>query len=332
MRSDFQLLSTDKAGQQTDLTGLAQHLSWTGDGKTAARRLTLSIAQTARDRHQPHPEIALGSTAELRIGGESVFAGTWLDADEDTDGTTYERVAYDRGYQMRQNSDYISVNNQTPEEIAAMLAKRCGCELGRVASTGVRLTRNFLPGDYYTILRTIYAMASEQTGVRYRIRFDGGALQVVELVLTAETLLLRPGVNLLRCAKSESAHDLINRVRIYSDSDALLDTLDNAESQALYGIFQSTVKQSGHKDAAAAARQALKDHDMTSTLTCDCLGSTRLLTGNTVVLHEPRLDLYGLCHIQSDVHTIERGIWRTRVQVSLEDLISADDAALAAKE
>lgn len=329
---DYQLLSTDKSGQQTDLTGLAQHLSWTGDGKTAARRLTMSAAQTARDTHQPQPVVALGDAAELLIGGDSVYVGTWLDSYEDTDGTTYERVAYDRGFQFKQNSDYISVSNQTPEEIAAMLADRCGCELGRVASTGVRLSRNFLPGDYYSVLRTLYAMASEQTDVRYRIRFDGGALQVVEMSLTAETLLLRPGSNLLRCAKTESAHDLINRVRIYDDADNLTETLDNTESQTLYGVFQAAIKQSGHKDAAAAARQTLKDKDMTSTLTCDCLGSRRLVTGNTVVIHEPRMDLYGLCHIQSDVHTIERGIWRTRVQVSLEDLISADDAALAAKE
>lgn len=332
MDNAYRLFSTDRTGKRTELTELARAVSWSGNAKTVARQVNFSLLQTARDLHQPVINCPLGAAAELTVGSESVFGGVVLSCGEDSLGFDSDRTAWDWGYYLKQNSDYYVVNNQTPEAVATALAETCGFELGDVAETGVKLTRNFLPGDYYTILRTLYALATAQTGIHYRLRFRGPRLDVVELVQTEDTLLLVPGSNLISVRKTDIAQQSVNRVKIYDASRNLIGTAEDEESQALYGVFQAAINKDDYDDPQAAAEQLLADGAPTSTLVCECLGSRRLITGNTCIIREPVTGANGLFYITSDTHTWAKGVYKTKVTLDLKDLVSEADAALAAKE
>lgn len=328
----FQLFTSARDGGRTDVTELTRSLQWSGAYRSAARRIDFSLLQTAFDPHQPQKRASAGDGAELLLDGESVFSGVILAAGDDSLSYDAERVAYDWGVYLRKNGDFLRVANQTPEEITRWLAGICGFTAGNIAETGVRLSRNFLPGDYFTVIKTLYDLAGAVTGKRYAIRFLGTRLDVVERVQTPESLLLEPGSNLLSCKTKNSVLDHINRVKVYDDAYNLAFSQEDASAQALYGLFQTAILASSCGDPAAEAKRRLEDGAASTSLVCECLGSRRLLTGNTAVVHEPVTNTYGLFYIVSDVHTWHGGIYRTKVELSLKDLAGEREAAEAATE
>lgn len=332
MSGTFELFTFTWDGARTDLTQLVRALQWSGDYRSAARRVDFALLQTAFDPHQPTLPAAIGDGAELLIDGESVFSGVILDKSDDSLSYDASRIAYDWGLYLKKNGDFLRVANQTPEEITRRLGIVCGFTAGNIAETGVRLNRNFLPGDYYTVIRTLYDLAGAVTGKSYAIRFRGTRLDVVERVQTRESLLIEPGSNLISCKTRDSAQSLVNRVKAYDDAYNLAFTAEDAASQALYGLFQTAILSSAYDDPAAEARRILADGALSTTLVCECLGSRRLLTGNTAVVHEPVTNTYGLFYIVSDVHAWQKGLYRTKVELSLKDLVSEREAAEAAKE
>ena len=332
MSGEFQLFSTARSGVRTDLTELARAVQWSGDYRSAARRVDFALLQTAFDPRQPQIEAAAGDAIELLPDGESAFSGILLDKSEDTLSYDVSCIAYDWGVYLKNNSDFLRVSNQTPEEITRYLAGVCGFTAGDVAATGVPLNRNFLPGDFFTVIKTLYDLAGATTGKSYAIRFRGPRLDVVERVRTKESLILEPGSNLLSCKTKDSALALVNRVRAYDDAYNLAFTEEDLSSQALYGLFQTAILATSYDDPAAEAKRLLSGGALSTTLVCECLGSRRLLTGNTAVVHEPVTNTYGLFYIVSDVHTWEKDLYRTKVELSLKDLVSEREAAECAKE
>lgn len=332
MSGTFALFTTARDGARTDLTQLVRALQWSGDYRSAARRVDFALVQTAFDPRQPALPAAAGDGAELLIDGESVFSGVILDKSEDSLSYDASRIAYDWGVYLKKNGDFLRVANQTPEEITRWLGSICGFTAGNIAETGVRLSRNFLPGDYFTVIRTLYELAGAVTGKSYAIRFRGTRLDVVERVQTAESLLLEPGSNLLSCKSRDSAQNLVNRVKVYDDAYNLAFMEQDEHSWALYGLFQTAIMASAYDDPAAEAKRILADGALSTTLVCECLGSRRLITGNTAVVHEPVTNMYGLFYIVADTHTWQKGLYRTKVELSLKDLVSEREAAEAAKE
>ena len=332
MSGVFQLFSTARSGVRTDLTELARAVQWSGDYRSAARRVDFALLQTAHDPRQPQIEAAAGDAIEMLLDGESVFSGVLLDKGEDSLGYDVSCVSYDWGVYLKKNSDFLRVSNQTPEEITRWLGSICGFTAGNIAATGVQLNRNFLPGDFYTVIKTLYELAGAATGKSYAVRFLGTRLDVVERVRTNESLILEPGSNLLSCKTKDSAQDLVNRVKAYDDAYNLAFTEEDASSQALYGLFQTAILATSYDDPAAEAKRLLAGGALSTTLVCECLGSRRLLTGNTAVVHEPVTNTYGLFYIVSDAHTWEKGLYRTQVELSLKDLVSEREAAECATE
>lgn len=330
--TDFRLYATSRDGKKTELTQLARTVQWSGDHKAVSRQLGFSILQKDRDGHQPKVSLSVGAAAELTIDGESVFGGNLLDHGADSAGVDSDWIAYDWGLYLKRNSEYYKVSNQTPEEVTRKLADVCGFSAGNIVATGVRLNRNFLPGSYYEIIKTLYDLASATTGVKYQLRFRGAILDVIEKTLSAESLLLVPGSNLLSCRQKESGVNLVNRVKIYDDAGGLIGTEEDRTAQALYGVFQQAILASSYDDPTAQAKQLLTDGELSTTLVCDCIGSPRLITGNTAVVREPVTSTYGLFYIVSDVHSWQKGLYRTRVQISLKDLVSEAEAAQTAAE
>ena len=166
-----------------------------------------------------------------------------------------------------------------------------------------------------------------QTGKQYQIRFRADTLEVVEKARGPETLRLIPGSNLLSCESSESIENLVTSVAVYDEEYRRIATYDSTEGlRALYGLMQQAIKASDKEDPAKSARQILEENGVKTTITAKCLGNTKLITGNAVVVHEPVTGTDGLFWILSDSHTTVSGVYQTTVTLDFRNLMDKQEA------
>ena len=301
------------------ITELVQSKTWSGSYQDCARKLTYTALPQALSE--------LGGRVRLYHEADILFSGSVFARRRGSLDETFSVTAYDRGIYLKKNETYRKVRNQTPEAVTAQLCAEFGIQTGTLAATGVALSRNFLPATLYQVIQTMYTLASEQTGKQYQIRFRSDALEVVEKARGPETLRLIPGSNLLSCESSESIEDLVTSVAVYDDTYRLLTSYDSPDGlRSLYGLMQQAIRASDKEDPARAARQILEENGVKTTITARCMGNTKLITGNAVVVHEPVTGTDGLFWILSDSHTTADGIYQTTVTLDFRNLMDKQEA------
>lgn len=318
--------TTNPDGATANITQLCQSITWSGDYRNAARTLTYSPVTSSDDPRLPHAPTELGGSVQFWLGSQLLMDAYALERSRDSLGSTIDVTAYDRGLYLTRNSVFLRVQGQTAEEITSTLCAQFGIQAGALAKTRVPITRNFLGVSLYKIIMTLYSLASDQTGQQYRIRFTGSKLEVVDLSVSAYTIRLKPGSNLLSCVTRESASTMTNSVAIYDEQCTLVSQQQDNAAVALYGLMQQAIKAKSYDDPEGHAKQLLKDGALKTTITATALGNTKLITGNAVALEEPVTGICGLFWIQSDSHVWQRGIYRTKMTLSLERLMDRQEA------
>lgn len=320
------LRTTNPDGTSANITELCRSITWRGDYRNAARTLSFSPVASSVDRQLPRAPAELGGSAQFWKDSTLLMDAYSLDRSRDSLGSTIEVTAYDKGLYLTRNSKYMRVSGLTAEAVTASLCGEFGIETGSLAATGVPITRNFFGISLYRIIMTMYTLAADQTGKKYRIRFRGSRLEVVEMRQSDESILLRPGSNLLNCVTKESASGMTNSVAIYDDECKLLQTQRDDAAARLYGLMQAAIKAGAYDDPVGHARQLLAENGLQTTITLNALGNLKLITGNTVAVEEPITGTYGLFWIISDTHTWKRNVYQTKITVSLEALMDRQTA------
>lgn len=318
--------TTDPDGTTANITELCRTITWSGDYRNAARTLKFSPVVSGVDRNLPRAPTELGGSAQFWREGELLMDAFSLERARDSLGNTIDVTAYDRGLYLKQNSKYLRVNGQMPEAVTAALCGEYGIETGELAATGTPIERNFLGVNLYKIILTLYTLAADQTGEKYRIRFRGPKLEVVKMEQTAESILLKPDCNLLSCTVRESASAMTNSVALYDDQYNLMQVQQDDEAVALYGLMQEAVKASSYDDPVGHAKQVLAENGMKTTITLNALGNLKLITGNTVAVQEPVTGVCGLFWIISDTHTWKNNLYQTKLTVDLQALMDRQTA------
>lgn len=333
MKQEYvKIRTTDPGGATANITELCRSITWSGDYRNCARTLRFSPITSDVDRHLPRAPTELGGSAQFWRGSELLMDAYSLERSRDSLGTTIDVTAYDRGLYLKRNSTYKRFEQQTAEAAAAALCGEFGIQTGALAATGVPISRNFLGVNLYKIIMTLYTLAADQTGEKYRIRFRGPKLEVVRMEQTAETILLKPGCNLLYATTRESASAMTNSVAIYDDNFQRLQVVEDGEAVRLYGLMQAAVRASATEDPAATAKKMLEENGLKTTITLQCLGNPKLITGNTVAVQEPVTGVSGLFWILSDTHTWKNGIYQTKLTVDLQELMDSQTAGSLPKE
>ena len=327
MKQEYvKIRTTDPDGTTADITELCRAITWSGDYRNVARTLAFSPVVSSVDKHLPRAPAELGGSARFWKDSTLLMDAYSLERSRDSLGNTIDVTAYDKGLYLTRNSKFMRVTQQTAEAVTAALCGEFGISVGALASTGVPITRNFLGVNLYKIIMTMYTLAADQTGKKYRIRFRGANLEVVEMKQSEESILLRPGSNLLSCVTKESASRMTNSVAIYDDEFNLLQTQQDDASVQLYGMMQAAIKSGAYDDPVGHAKQLLAENGLQTTITLNALGSLKLITGNTVAVEEPVTGTYGLFWIISDTHTWKRNVYQTKITVSLEALMDSQTA------
>lgn len=332
MKQEYvKIRATDPDGTTANITQLCRSITWSGDWRSAARTLRYSPVVSAADIHLPRAPTELGGSVQFWRESDLLMDAYALDRTRDSLGNTIDVTAYDKGLYLTRNSDFRRVERQTAEAVTASVCGKFGIPVGELAATGVPLTRNFLGVSLYKIIMTLYSLAADQTGKQYRIRFRGSSLEVVEMRQSDESVILKPGSNLLSCVTRESASAMTNSVAIYDDQCSLVSTQEDGEAVRLYGLMQAAIRSGAYDDPGGHARQLLKENGLKTTITVNVLGDLRLITGNTVVVEEPVTGIQGLFWIISDSHSWQRGIYQTKLTLSLEGLMDKQAAGSEAK-
>ena len=318
--------ATDPDGTTANITQLCRSISWSGDWRRAARTLSYSPATCSDDIRLPRAPTELGGSAQFWHEAELLMDAFALERTRDSLGSTIDVTAYDRGLYLTRNSAFLRVEGQTAESATAALCGQFGIPVGGLAATGVPITRNFLGVTLYKIIMTLYTLAADQTGKQYRIRFQGPKLEVVELGVSEQTILLKPGCNLLSCVTRESASAMTNSVAIYDEQCNLIKAQEDSAAVALYGLMQAAIRAKAYDDPEGHARQVLAENGLQTTITVNALGSLKLITGNTVAVEEPVTGTCGLFWIVSDSHKWQRNIHQTKLTLSLEGVMDKQTA------
>ena len=314
-------------GAKTEhVTEKVQAKTWSGSYKDCARQLSFSVL--------PEALAELGGMARLYKDADILFSGHIVSRSRDSLGKTVDCSALDNGLYLKRNSTYMAVRKQAPEAVTAQLCGEFGVPCGELAATGVPLSRNFLGVSLYQIIQTMYTLAAEQTGKQYQIRFCSNHLTVVEKAVGPESIRLVPGSNLLSCRSAESIEKMVNRVAVYDgDKFKKVAQYDSPENYvALYGLMQKAIRASEKEDPEAAAKDILEQNGISTTITAQCLGNVKLITGNAVAVHEPVTGVDGLFWITADSHTVRRGVYQTKVTLDFRNLMDGQAAGSLPKE
>ncbi|MDE6590151.1 MAG: hypothetical protein K2K53_07385 [Oscillospiraceae bacterium] len=331
-QTQLKIRATDPDGTTANITEACRSITWSGDYRNAARTLSYSPIVCQDDIHLPRAPTELGGEVQFWRDSELLMDAFALELTRDSLGITIYVTAYDRGLYLTRNSTFLRVEGRTAEAVTASLCGQFGIQAGTLAATGVTITRNFLGVSLYKIIMTMYTLASDQTGKKYRIRFRGAKLEVVEMAQSEESVILVPGSNLLSCVTKESASAMTNSVAIYDDGFNLVSTRQDDSAVALYGLMQTAIRSGAYDDPEGHARQVLAENGLKTTITVNALGDLRLITGNTVVVKEPVTGIQGLCWIISDTHTWTRNLYQTKLTLSLEALMDSQTAGSEAKK
>lgn len=318
-----QILLISRNGQRYDLTRIYQSMTWSGDSSQIYRDLVLTVAAPDRDGI-PHYSSELGNAVQLMVDGEQRFLGTVVTRKRSTDGHTYTLTCRDRGWQLSGNEEWYSFDC-TPEQATRILCRDFGIPVGTLAATGIRVARKFPGVALHRIIGTMYTKASEQSGRQYAIYFDGqGRLNVTQKPSTA-TLTLAPKVNLVSSTLTEDAKNICTAVSIYSEAGTHIRTLTDNAAVKLYGTLQHVITQKD-EDVSADARTWLAENGEQQTLTVECLGDPRLLSGSAVALLDNASGAKGLFWVESDSHRWRNGQYLCSLTLNFRNLMAKTTA------
>lgn len=318
----YELLLTAPGGGSTrDLSQLVQSITWSGSDQETARALSCSVA-VPRDGSVEPPQLEEGAGLTFRVQGTPLFTGPLLAATTTTLSAVVDLTALDNGRFLVGNDGWYQFKDTAPEQAAAAVCGDFGIPVAGLAPGGATVSRKFPGVALDKIIRTMYAMAGEQTGKRFLVRFTGaGALEVVEKPSSATVEIQ----STMGVTNTWDISKLQNSVAIYTDTGALVRRVEDQSSIGLNGRLEHVITQRGDEDAGPEAQAWLEDHGLQQTLTVETLGDIRLISGNAVKLRDTGSGVSGLFWIESDTHTWKNKQYFTKIKLNFRNL--ADDSA-----
>ena len=143
--------------------------------------------------------------------------------------------------------------------------------------------------------------------------------------------MLAPKANIMSTAVTESIEKMCNSVAVYDQQGKQLRVLEDSAAVAAYGLMRRTLTQAKGKDASKEAQALLDDGGVAQTISVECLGDVRLITGETVTLRETSTGLSGLFWVDEDTHTWKNGQYVCRLTLNLRNVMSEASAGAEVK-
>ena len=317
-------LTKSKSTVTHDVTKIMTFWTWSGDKATISRQFAGEIVYIENSK-LPVPE--LGDLLTM-VDGSKLFVGVVLLRSLGSEDNTMSFTAFDYGYYLQRNDGTYKFTGATPEEMTRTACADRDIPIAQLPSTGIQLWRKFAGVKLNQMITTAWTLASEKNGKVYAIRYTPSGLLVKERSIGASNLVLQASSNLMNATTKEDASQMTNSVAIYDSNGNLLRKVGDDAAQALYGVMEQHITQSEDKaaDADASAKKLLEDGMLQKTVTVNVLGDTSLLTGETVVVNEPKTGLVGVFWIDDDVHTWKNKNYYTKLTLNCRNVMATASA------
>lgn len=300
-----------------DISQLLEKVTWSGDTKQVARKISFTIAKKQTDYYLPKITINIGDKILMQTdSGKTLFYGVIWDVDRKTSSSTVSYVAFDFLIYITK-SDINAVYNTTPEEVVKRIAQEFAIPTGKIAQTGIRVYMPcFGKGAYETIMMG-YTAASKQNGKKYiPLIQDRNKLSVIEKGSLCG-VIMDSTYNLQDSSYKQSLDNMVNKVIIKNSDGKVLGTVTKASPDG--GTIQKVYTQEDGKNAQAEAKAMLKVLEETASVSG--IGDVRALSGYALIIQEETTGLYGRFYIESDTHTFEKGVHTMQLTLEFDNLM-----------
>lgn len=301
-----------------DASELIESITWSGDTKQVARKLSFTLAQKATDKHIPHITANAGSLIEFSIDNNILFRGIVQNISRYTLGNTVSYSATDYMWYLME-SDISRVFDSTPEVITSQICADLGIPFGGAAATGIKVYVPILGKKAYEGIMMAYTYASRQNGKKY-IPLMNKSNQVTVIQKGLESGVLLDGeYNLIDATYSNSIEKMVNKVLITDKSGAVIKSIVDSASTKQFGTIQRVIKQEDGKDATAQAKALLKTFKQSASAAG--LSDTRAVSGYSLLIREPYTGLVGRFYIESDTHTFSNAKAEMQLTLAFDNLM-----------
>lgn len=314
-----------------DLSQLIEKIVWSGDTKQVSRKLEFTIVKNTKDPNFPNVTISEGDEVFLQDDtGNILFGGIVMDIDKTAGSNMVSYLAYDLMFYIN-NSELTKDYHGTPEAIAAEVCAQLGVTPGNMAATGITISNPCVQKTGYVVIQSSYTAAARQNGKKYMPMItEINKLSVIEkgtdcgVQMTAEA-------NISEASYKMSLQNMVNKVLITDKNGKVLNTVEDTESQQKYGTIQKIITQEEGKDAAAEAKQMLKNGEASASVS-GFPDDQRVLSGYSLLIEEPETGLIGKFYIASDTHTYENGLATMDLTLEFENLMDEQEPGKSEEE
>lgn len=306
-------------GEKLDLTNLLINVTWSGDYKSCARKLELSLISSPMDKNIPKVDIPIMSVISFYEDDNELFRGFVYEREKSSDNAM-SFLCYD--YCAKLNDIKVSKNikNQTASTIYSNFLSEYGLNKGDIIQANTGVTKVFLGVTAYDMIMTAYTEEAKKTGKKYMVYTKGNKFCASEKGVVKLKLSFEEGKNILSSSFKESVSNMVNKVLIVDENGNKVSEVKNEEWHKTYGLFQDVYKQQEGKDSNAEAKAMLKDIEQTCSLTG--FGDTTCITGYGVQVKDTHTGLVGLFYIDSDTHTWEGENYTIDLELNFKNIMN----------
>lgn len=330
----MRLLHLSKGGRQTDLTHLAQRMTWSGSYQEAARKLDVGLTVSATDYWLRSPAVELADMLMLVSDeGVELFRGYVFGKSKTLTGNTLTLNAYDGMIYLIKSELSRQFQNVTAEQVAEEVCRELEVPAGDMAYTGIPQSFPHLAKTGYEAIMTAYTTAGRQNARRYMPRMNAGKLDVIEKGTVVAKRKVLASVHITESSYGENLEDMVNTVLLTDEKGNSLGHISRPEWVSSYGLLQKVYQQEEGKDLVTMAKSLLQDYKKDASL--ELLGGADaydLIAGNAVQVRESYTGLNGLFYIDEDTHIFENSQHMVSLELNFRNVMDEQEAETGEKE
>lgn len=316
----MQLQLIKAAGGTYDITHAVTRIEWSGSAQSAARQLSIDYINAPYDNFGL-PVIGTGDYLSFSPAGEEVFFGQIFGSEKSSVVGTITFTAYDWMKHLLESTGQYNFKNLPPETIAKMVCDDAGIPIRYLYPTGVNISSMLCDEmTLYDIIMAAYTKAHRITGDRYFPMIYKRGLGVYKTEWIVNGFVLSDTENLMEASIEETMDKLVNTVRVYDDKGAKIGEVVDANSLALFGIFQKIYKQEKDIDPGTAAKNLLNTLPA-QTIKVKSIGDVNCLSCYFVKVSDATTGLTGNYWISSDRHTWEGEAYTMELELTFDSIM-----------
>lgn len=284
-----------------------QSITWSGQRYKSARKIMANILYTNKGGHQ-YTKVDEGDTVLFRWNEKELFRGTVFSKNRTKRGLV-SLVAYDMLHYLIINKDVYIFDNKKSSDIVTRICKDFQIPYSAIANTNVRLNEIFKnETTLYDIIIRSLVNTEKESGRRFRIASDKGALNLKEVTPTKNQWVLETGVNIINYNYSTSIEETATRVKLSTgeDTNAISVTVTDNDGQKKYGVlqhFERITENINKGQLTSRAKNILKKKKgIQKHLEVDALGIDEIISNMPIYVIEKDLNVKGTCYVDTDSH------------------------------